>query len=96
MSVPRFKPGSFMTEREHSTNWAMNQWQFITIFILSPDQSVYALGGSNTLYNPKGFALVLCLGYSIKVWHKGGWPEGAKYCSKLCHIINGWPFKCFD
>jgi hypothetical protein len=26
MSAPRFEPGSFMTEREGSTNWAINHW----------------------------------------------------------------------
>jgi hypothetical protein len=26
MSVSRFEPGSFMTERERSTNWAINHW----------------------------------------------------------------------
>jgi hypothetical protein len=28
MSSPRFEPGSFMTERERSANWAINHWQF--------------------------------------------------------------------
>jgi hypothetical protein len=26
LAVPRFEPGSFMTERECSTNWAINHW----------------------------------------------------------------------
>jgi hypothetical protein len=26
MSSARFEPGSFMTERERSTNWAINHW----------------------------------------------------------------------
>jgi hypothetical protein len=29
MSSPRFEPGSFMTERERSTNWAINHWLFL-------------------------------------------------------------------
>jgi hypothetical protein len=31
-SVPRFEPGSFMTERERSTNWAINHWPNKGIF----------------------------------------------------------------
>jgi hypothetical protein len=34
MSPPRFEPGSFMTERERSTNWAFNHWHSTNIDVL--------------------------------------------------------------
>jgi hypothetical protein len=43
MSMPRFERGSFMTERERSTNWAIKHWQLgyskkiIMKFIISPE-----------------------------------------------------------
>jgi hypothetical protein len=34
MSMPRFEPGSFMTERELSTNSTINHWQNKNFFKL--------------------------------------------------------------
>jgi hypothetical protein len=36
MSMPRFEPGSFMTEREHSTNWAINHLRLVEHSSLNP------------------------------------------------------------
>jgi hypothetical protein len=35
MFVPRFEPQSFMTERESSTNWAINHWQLLSFFYVT-------------------------------------------------------------
>jgi hypothetical protein len=43
MSTQRFEPGSFITERERSTNWTINTPVLIAYQILSIDNSNFYL-----------------------------------------------------
>jgi hypothetical protein len=49
MSASRFEPGSFVTERERSTNWAINHWQDL----VATYQAFHNNGGLESSGNPE-------------------------------------------